>query len=354
MFAITFSGEHEHTVMISVSSRAGEFHEPHHFYSINEDLASLRPYKGNIHTHSTLSDGLVSPLEAACIMRRSGFDFFALTDHNLYQKSFPILEKYESGFEWYAGEEASSIPGVNHVLSLGTPSSITEWQGAPDSDYQNRVSDLEQTPLFASLPSHERNLAAQTETLFRKIHELGGVSVFCHPYWFCESRYYSTPEENDFLLRNGSFDALEIGNHHVGRMALLNAKIRELSEECGFDKPLVGSSDWHGRVGQSSETDYTIVFAESPCFDDFAKALRSGRCVAVGGCKDEFAFGSFRLVKYANFLAAHFFRPLHDPLCRQQGEILLSRIKTNVEENVDIIRLKKEIKTLYRTFFMTA
>jgi hypothetical protein len=40
-----------------------------------------RFYKGNLHTHSTRSDGRLSPEQIANAYRERGYDFFALTDH---------------------------------------------------------------------------------------------------------------------------------------------------------------------------------------------------------------------------------------------------------------------------------
>ena len=38
-------------------------------------------YKGNLHTHTTSSDGAVSPGEAIKLYNGLGYDFVALTDH---------------------------------------------------------------------------------------------------------------------------------------------------------------------------------------------------------------------------------------------------------------------------------
>ena len=39
-------------------------------------------YKGNLHTHTTQSDGAVSPEEMMACYRKAGYDFLALSDHN--------------------------------------------------------------------------------------------------------------------------------------------------------------------------------------------------------------------------------------------------------------------------------
>ncbi len=41
-------------------------------------------YKGNLHTHTTCSDGVRSPEEAIAAYREAGYDFLAITDHRLY------------------------------------------------------------------------------------------------------------------------------------------------------------------------------------------------------------------------------------------------------------------------------
>lgn len=47
-----------------------------------------RFYKGNLHTHSTRSDGGLSPEAIATAYRERGYDFFALTDHFLPETHF--------------------------------------------------------------------------------------------------------------------------------------------------------------------------------------------------------------------------------------------------------------------------
>ena len=46
------------------------------------DMAKLRWYKGNIHTHTTESDGDADPEKVVGWYRRHGYDFLVLSDHN--------------------------------------------------------------------------------------------------------------------------------------------------------------------------------------------------------------------------------------------------------------------------------
>ena len=38
-------------------------------------------YRGNLHTHTTLSDGVLTPEEVKAKYREMGYDFIALCDH---------------------------------------------------------------------------------------------------------------------------------------------------------------------------------------------------------------------------------------------------------------------------------
>jgi predicted metal-dependent phosphoesterase TrpH len=51
-----------------------------------------RFWRGNLHGHSTLSDGGFSPEEVCRRYQEEGFDFISLTDHFLTQYKFPIAD----------------------------------------------------------------------------------------------------------------------------------------------------------------------------------------------------------------------------------------------------------------------
>ena len=87
-----------------------------------------RSYRGNLHTHSTLSDGMRSP-EAVCAhYREAGYDFLALTDHFLGRYGFPVADTTPyrtNSFTTLSGAElhapANSQNEVWHILAVGLP-----------------------------------------------------------------------------------------------------------------------------------------------------------------------------------------------------------------------------------------
>lgn len=87
-----------------------------------------RFWKGNIHTHSTLSDGMRAPEAVCATYREAGYDFLALTDHFLSRYGFPIADTRAfqvPGFTTLPGAElhapATSLGETWHILAVGLP-----------------------------------------------------------------------------------------------------------------------------------------------------------------------------------------------------------------------------------------
>ena len=352
-FDLILGGEHEHWIGITAETEEELYSEEFALCSLESDLLQYLPFKGNVHTHSIGSDGDYPPAVVAARMRRAGNDFTAVTDHHEYAPSLEAIQAItpmESGLVCYPGEEAENYGnGITHILSLGADSSITQWKVDPESDFLPKVEALKKT-LPPDLPEHERTYVAQFEVIVNRIREHGGFAVFCHPYWRQNFRFAATNLMVDTILRRGNFDAVEWGNYNVPRVAMTNAKYMQLVRESGFNKPILGSADWH-RDTQQDNVDYNIIFAKSPSFEDFTDAVKNGRCVATGGNRDTFPFGDFRLVKYALFLMDHYFKKYHDPLCFEQGELMLKALEGDTSVLPRIAEIREELRALPGWFF---
>jgi predicted metal-dependent phosphoesterase TrpH len=92
------------------------FNQPGHFW------------RGNIHTHSTVSDGQLTP-EAVCnLYSELGYDFIALTDHFMALYDFPITDTRPLrtpdfttilGAELHTGQ--TELGQLWHILAVGLP-----------------------------------------------------------------------------------------------------------------------------------------------------------------------------------------------------------------------------------------
>ncbi len=87
-----------------------------------------RFFRGNLHTHSTVSDGAMSPDEVIKAYRANGYDFIALTDHFRERFGFPVTDTRS-----YRDDEFTTILGAElhppalengedwHILAVGLP-----------------------------------------------------------------------------------------------------------------------------------------------------------------------------------------------------------------------------------------
>jgi hypothetical protein len=100
--------------------------------------AAGRFWRGNLHTHSTRSDGVLDPVEVCRRYRAEGYDFMALTDHFIGVYGYPVVDTVPmrgEGFTTILGAELHSGPMANgelwHILAVGLPGDFAPGN-APD------------------------------------------------------------------------------------------------------------------------------------------------------------------------------------------------------------------------------
>lgn len=85
-------------------------------------------YRGNLHTHSSLSDGKLAPEEVCKRYRERGYDFICLSDHFMPHYNYPIADTRAyrtNSFTTILGAECHA-PATEHgekwhVLAVGLP-----------------------------------------------------------------------------------------------------------------------------------------------------------------------------------------------------------------------------------------
>lgn len=97
-----------------------------------------RFWRGNLHTHSTRSDGVLDPAEVCRRYRAEGYDFIALTDHFVGVYGYPITDTTPfrtADFTTILGAELHSGAMQNgelwHILAVGLPPDFAH-ANAPD------------------------------------------------------------------------------------------------------------------------------------------------------------------------------------------------------------------------------
>ncbi len=126
----------------------------------NPFAAPGRWYKGQLHTHTTRSDGALDPPEVIARYRQAGYDFVALTDHS---KVTTLDAPSEKGFLLLLGTEMDGDRGELaesvHVVAFGLEGEV----GA------------------GSKPAPPKQPSVPEGIAWAKEH--GGEALIAHPYW---------------------------------------------------------------------------------------------------------------------------------------------------------------------------
>ena len=118
-----------------------------------ELFAKNKPFfKGNLHCHTTNSDGKLTPEECKAFYRSKGYDFLAITDH----RKMTETTHTEDGMLLLSGIEMDYyIPGeVIHIVGVGAD---------------------------AELMQHE--LAHNPQSYIDLVNRFGGRAILAHPAW---------------------------------------------------------------------------------------------------------------------------------------------------------------------------
>jgi hypothetical protein len=202
---------------------------------------AMRLLKGDLHTHTLASDGVLTLDELGRHALRHGLDFLAITDHNqmISAEALPHIQ----GLTMIPGVEWSHYQGHTNFLGVDRP-----YDG----------------------PYFTHNLET-TRAIFDTARERGALITLNHP--FEESCPYQ------FDLDQLPFDVLEVWN---GPMRESNIRALGLWQQLlasGQKVPVCGGSDYHrDRLFQILGGPTTCVYAPSTSPADILSAVRQGHC----------------------------------------------------------------------------
>jgi hypothetical protein len=128
-----------------------------------------RFWRGNLHTHSNRSDGVLAPEEVCRRYKAEGYDFIALTDHFIGVYDYPIVDTTgfrDAGFTTILGAEVHSGAMENgelwHILAVGLPADF-----APSH-----------SPAFVPVEGQETG-----PELAQRARDAGAFVAIAHPEW---------------------------------------------------------------------------------------------------------------------------------------------------------------------------
>ncbi len=353
-FTLLFKGQQEHKIEMTIPN-----HETIEFrlYSVFEDLWKLNPYKGDLHMHTSRSDGREEPVFVTAMCRKIGLDFMAITDHGQYAPSLEAQTAFKDlnlNMSIETGEEVHGRNNSVHIINFGGDFSVNEWM-ADNQDTLNKMIETKMAKNFEVNDEKSRFEGACSEVIFEKIREGHGLAIFCHPYWQIDSGYYISEEVNTYMMNHQPYDALEvIGGYRPYEEASNTIQIARYHEERSKGKsvPIVGVSDAHGCFNELFGWFYTVVFAKSNQREDVIDAIKSCNSVAVENIPNESCrpVGPFELVMYTLYLEREVF-PLHDSLCEEEGYWMIRYIEGDNQAALELAKRYGRIEDFWKCIF---
>jgi len=347
-----FEGEQEHVIYIDMGNKSYSFS----VYSVNDDLLSRVPYKGDMHIHTYYSDGIESPAYVASSCRKIGLDFVAITDHGKYFPSIEAIDTFKDldlDFKIFPGEEVHPPNNPLHIVNFGGKFSINELFEKEKETYNREVSEIEERLKLEVPDIPERYQLASSIWCFNKIREAEGLGVLCHPFWRIKEGYYISERLLNLLYDKKPFDAVEmVGGYHMYELTSNNLQIVSYYEKSkGRNIPVVGVTDAHGcDTGSLFGWYYTVVFSPSLNLKDIIESINAGYCVAVEAIpgRESRVYGSLRLTLFTLFLIKEVF-PIHDKICQEEGNFMMKYLMGEISE--DRKHYKKDLEEFYNLYW---
>ena len=233
-------------------------------------------YKGNLHCHTTDSDGDCTPEEVVKRYKEQGYSFLAITDHNVYSD---YREKFGT-------DHFLVLPGIEVAATFVDENKIFRathhMNGILGSEDMQRAAKEplcthgEQIGPFRYRGSWDSRQAL--EEMARLLKQRGMFTTYNHPVW---SRV-----EQDSFIHNPYIDILEIYNHGT-----------QQESETGFDtlhwdtmlrngrRMLADASDDSHNMDWDCFGGYIMVEAEKLTHDNIASSIMNGCSYSTQGPK---------------------------------------------------------------------
>lgn len=246
-------------------------------------------YKANLHCHSNLSDGALSPEELKRIYKEKGYSVLAYTDHDilishdeLADKDFLPLHGFEyeineQGVDWHYAKTC-------HICFIGIdPDNITQPLYNPDYLFGNAPNFKDKVVHNETEPYYVREYSgAGISEIMQHCRDKGFFVTYNHPSWSGESypQYIGYKGMHAFEICNSTCnkdgygdynprvydDILRIGNH-----------IFALATDDNHNHGTPGTKSWDSFGG------FTMIKAEKLEYSAITDALVKGNFYASQG-----------------------------------------------------------------------
>lgn len=225
--------------------------------------------EADLHVHSFLADGMLSPFAIVHQARQQGLHALAITDHNrvFAAKAGRWYSHLVNGPTVLVGEEVTA-PGF-HMIAVGIDQHITWRQSASE--------------------------------VIENIHRGGGVAIAAHP----TKRYWAVFDDNVIRQLDGA-EVLHTNAYAANQKAEEMTTFYRRADENGRHLMAIGSSDYHWF--NSLGICRTYIFVRNNDEPGILEALRAGRTVVFD--RDGNAYGNPELIRLLQ----------NEPITRDHGE----------------------------------
>lgn len=167
-----------------------------------------RFFRGNLHCHSTASDGALSPQELVRTYREAGYDFLAITDHFEQRYGWPVTDTRalrSDDFTTLVGAELSSAdwsdPDVYWVAAVGLP---PDFAPPPPGDHAEAIRRAAAAGAFVTLLHPGLNgLRPERAPRLPAFEAVDAVEVYTHQSWIYRPDTAIAAPFLDALLADG-------------------------------------------------------------------------------------------------------------------------------------------------------
>ena len=198
-------------------------------------------YKGQVHCHTTNSDGLNTPTALVGAYKAAGYDFIAITDHNVYTPDPNV-----SGITFLGGVEYTGINGyVGDVGAIGATQSNTN-HGDPQDMVDEILAD-------------------------------GAIPNMCHP------NFYTDHWSDIDLEKTIGYQAIEVFNPYAMDVVATESKINTVLSK-GIKTNILSVDDCHN-IGDAAKFNvgWIKVFSDSNTVPEIKEQIRNGNYYSSTG-----------------------------------------------------------------------
>lgn len=311
-------------------------------YVLSGELYRYRPHIGDFHSHSTSSDGAQEPAYPPMRARTFGCDFFALTDHWCYAASEVMKKRVGqmlgSRMVLFNGEEMHPEPELlrepdrpdahfhhYHYVAVGHSASVRDaFRADPETSAQEVLRIADEIKSRGLDPRVDPLPYAEGVWKLRKAKELGGLTIYCHPYWAHPVNMDAGALEQSFAHREA--DAVEALSRADDTPYMANRLLSLAADPAAASFPVVGVSDSHDWQETEPFSCCTFVMTEKLEQESILDAVRAGRSVACRMSDPPELVGPFELIGFAWYYL-HRILPIRRRITALQGSLALSALR---------------------------